>query len=384
VPGVGVPGPDDVQQGLGHVDLVAAQGRPSAALMVRGAAEANGASGRLFEVALVDDVPPVTRERSATRLAEMRKAATSHVALVLRDSAGTELARYPLADIGPPVHGVAGAGFAFVEWVDAQEGLASVAIEWQGGTAERTASATAPRVDIVGPGTGTALDRPFTLEWRGQDADGDPLVYDVLASADGGRTWRVIARHLAGTSVALDTHQMKGSDRARLRVRASDGFHTAQADTGDVKVPDSGPQLVLIMSPREGSTYPTKGLVVLSARASDLEDGRVERFTWSSDRDGELGRGAQLETRELSPGEHRITVQATDKAGNTAEASVGIVIDGAQVADVPDRATLARLERILHEHRDTGGSNIRLWAVGGAAALLLGVAVVVARRRRAV
>lgn len=282
------------------------------------------------------------------------------------------------------MHGLARGTFSFVEWLEAPDGVARVALEWQGGTSERRPSAAAPSLAITSPSPGAALDGAFTLAWRAEDPDGDPLTFDVLASRDDGRSWRVLARHLTGSSVRLHTERLAGGDRVRLRVRASDGFHTAQADAGPLRVPDAPPLLVLVTSPVDGASFPRRALVVLTARASDLEDGLVATYAWSSDLDGALGTGAELHTRALSPGTHRITVRATDRGGTTREASVRVEVDGSRTADAPGDATLARLDRVLRDHRDPdgrGGGATGVTVAGLGAAAILGALAALRRVR---
>ena len=61
--------------------------------------------------------------------------------------------------------------------------------------------------------------------------------------------------------------------------------------------------------------------VVLAGNGWWLEDARpeLERLSWCSDRDGELGRGQTVRTT-LSPGEHRLVLTAGDgeRAGEEA------------------------------------------------------------------
>lgn len=399
-PDQGVPGPGGLQGVLGvPVRLIAAQGAAGPTLLVSGTAREDGAAAELFEVALRTDVPAAAVARSKDRLAAMAEAdPPSRVALVLYDAAGRELGRHPLARTGPPPDEGRRPTFSFVEWIPAPAGLARVAVEPAPGSgvtarvtaAQRAASPTAPTVEITGPTAGTALNGPFAVEWKGGDADRDALRYDVLASPDGGGTWNVVARQLGGTRLELRSDQLPASERTRLRVVASDGFRTGHADTGDLVVPDGPPRLVLVTGPPSGTTYALRDLVVLSGRAVDLEDGPVERLAWSSDRDGALGTGAEVATRALSVGEHVITLRATDRGGATGQATVRVVVDGARTADVPDAATLARLERIVRDHRaaDDGGDGSSsapayVLAAVAAAGALAGVLVLRRRRRNA-
>lgn len=385
-PEVGVPGPDGIQGSLGRpVQLISAQ-RPASTVFVSGFASNAGTRGRLFELGVREEVPPETLRRSERRLAEMAEASPpSPVAIVFYDQGGRELGRHPLARVGPPPDEGPGDAFSFVEWIPAPAGLTRVVLEGGGKVlGERKLSASVPQVEVVAPTAGSALAGAFTLEWQGRDADGDALRYDVLVSPDGGETWTVVARQITATKHELEADQLPASGRTRFRILAYDGFATAHAETGDLSVSNSGPKLVLITGPAGGSTYALNDLVVLSGRASDLEDKMVEKLAWTSDRDGELGIGPEVATRDLSAGEHVITLKATDSQGLTGEATVRVVIDGSRVADAPDAATQARLRTVLSDHHSSSETDGLSWAPVAAVvgvSLLLGAAGVARHRR---
>ena len=87
-------------------------------------------------------------------------------------------------------------------------------------------SHTPPVVTVTFPNGGEMLRDRQTITWQAFDADGDPLLYDLLYSADGGRTWLPLATRLRETNYTFYTHQIAASRTALLRVMASDGFHT--------------------------------------------------------------------------------------------------------------------------------------------------------------
>ncbi|MBI4730910.1 MAG: PKD domain-containing protein, partial [Chloroflexi bacterium] len=68
---------------------------------------------------------------------------------------------------------------------------------------------------------------------------------------------------------------------------------------------------------------------LVSADAFDWEDGPInnpDSYSWSSDKDGQLGTRSWLVVSTLSPGEHTLTVTVSDANGNPASASVQITI----------------------------------------------------------
>ena len=118
-------------------------------------------------------------------------------------------------------------------------GVTRVSLQKQGAEiAFRAASANAPAVQWLSPSsTETWQDSsPRTLRWQASDADGAPLTYQLSYSPDNGLTWLPIALDLASTEYILNPARIEGGAMVRLRVRASDGFHTASAEVGPLTV----------------------------------------------------------------------------------------------------------------------------------------------------
>ena len=68
---------------------------------------------------------------------------------------------------------------------------------------------------------------------------------------------------------------------------------------------------------------------MLSGSGMDMEDGSLpdSSLVWSSNRQGELGIGPSVPINSLLPGQHIITLTATDSYGISAQTSVMIYID---------------------------------------------------------
>ena len=161
-----------------------------------------------------------------------------------------------------------------VPWV---RGTARIEIVRQGGdtipsasVGERFVSATPPVVSLASPhprlsrrgarggqletifvGPGESLD----LQWDASDADGDDLVFVVMASADGGDNWSVLRGWIEEErSVEIPSRTMPDGELL-VRVVATDGVHRSESE----------PLAVEFMS----------GLIF----SSDFEDGHTS--TWS-------------------------------------------------------------------------------------------------------
>jgi hypothetical protein len=172
------------------------------------------------------------------------------------------------------------------------------------------------------PVTGTV-----TLSWTASDPDGDPLLFDVLYSRDGGASFQPHHLNISTTSVPVDTSFLGGSDNAVLRVVANDGSQTAHADSAAFVMAAKPPQ-VHITSPTDGTKVHYGQLVNLSGEALDLQDGGVsgEDLVWTNQK-GLLGTGSFLALTDLPVGVNWITLTATNTIGLSASASVTVTVD---------------------------------------------------------
>ena len=102
---------------------------------------------------------------------------------------------------------------------------------------------------------------------------------------------------------------------------------------------------VRITSPQDGDSFEIGETITFSCSARDFEDGDLsgEAIVWTSSIDGKIGTGAEFATDSLSPGEHVITVTATDSAGGYTTHEITIMIGGdnatTTTTTTPDNAT---------------------------------------------
>lgn len=195
--------------------------------------------------------------------------------------------------------------------------------------AERKVSPNYPKVTLVPlKSVKEALTGRQTISWEASDTDGDPLTFTVEYSFDGGKNWIPVSVGLTRNSLAIDFNSLPGSDKALIRVLASDGVNTSEARLGQTfRVARKGPQLTL--------SVPTTGVLTLpnivEATAFDWEDGLLTdpaAYRWSSNRDGLLGTGPWmfLSNLVLSPGEHTITLTVSDSDKNNATATLAVSV----------------------------------------------------------
>lgn len=222
-------------------------------------------------------------------------------------------------------HDAGGVFWLALPW---NENARSVVFKYQGNVIGAVkASLNAPTVAITSAGPSAWPDSgPVTITWSASDLDGDPLTSLVEYSSDGGTSWTTIAANLAETSLTIDTSFFPGSDQARLRVLVSDGFNTGSVLSHTFRVGKKIP-LAHVSWPQDGTQLEAGTPLLLEALAFDPEDGMLDpqSLQWSSDRDGNLGKGDLL-VDTLSAGTHTLTVTGTDSNGNAAQAQVRLNI----------------------------------------------------------
>lgn len=191
------------------------------------------------------------------------------------------------------------------------------------------ASAHRPTIELLSPNGGEMIAADsLTIRWAASDPDGDSLRYFVEFSADGGTSWEALAVDWTDTELVVPKNTLPGGSDLRVRVEATDGFWSAfDSSNAAFRVTDNPPE-VFLLSPQDETTVTYGSLVRLEATTLDSEDGNLPdaKVSWASDLNGPLGTGLKIDraVSDLKPGEHRITVTATDSAGNTATATVAL------------------------------------------------------------
>ncbi|WP_287158338.1 BACON domain-containing carbohydrate-binding protein [Chloroflexus sp.] len=189
-------------------------------------------------------------------------------------------------------------------------------------------SANPPTVSNVAlAGAPSPVTGTVTLNWTASDPDGDPLTFDILYQRVGETEFRPVRLGVTGNSAQIDTALFSGGG-AVLRVVASDGGHTAQADTTPFTVANKPPR-VTILNPATGLRIRYGQIVNFSGEAFDLQDGWLDgaSLVWRNQRGQVLGSGPLLSVTDLLVGTNTITLTATNSRGMTASASVVVVVD---------------------------------------------------------
>lgn len=167
------------------------------------------------------------------------------------------------------------------------------------------------------------------LSWIADDFDDEQLKYTVFYSADGGKKYDVLSYNSTEKSARFEANTLKTSNSARFAVSASDGLRSVFLETGIFSVFGT-PPTVQITSPSAGTVVAERQGFVISARGYDTEDGNLSpnSFSWSSNLDGPIGSGhfLSLSASDLTPGNHTITVTATDSSGLQTVSSINITV----------------------------------------------------------
>ena len=174
-----------------------------------------------------------------------------------------------------------------------------------------------------------AAKADLAVSWSASDADaGAALRVSLDYSSDGGTSWRTVAIETNSGVTTLERTLLTPSDRARLRLRVSDGFDETWVVSDRFAV-SRRPPTVSISSPRRGKRFLSSDSVYLSATAYDDADEFLDgrSITWL---DGKrvIGTGRLASASSLAPGAHTIRARARDARGRAAEASVRIVVTG--------------------------------------------------------
>lgn len=207
---------------------------------------------------------------------------------------------------------------------------------------------TPPTVSVLSPADGAVVEPNTLVELYGAAQDGqdaeDQLTISWESSLDGvlgtdppdgdGNVYLPVASLSSGehviTLTAVDTDAESASTSIALTV-------------GPGSVVEGTPPTVVILGPSEGQVFNASDAVNLIAAVTDAEDAYDTLTVEVIDvPDGSLWTGAPAATGSLTvpltltPGQHLVTLNATDTHGNTSSATVGFEVmeDGRPVVEI--------------------------------------------------
>jgi hypothetical protein len=200
--------------------------------------------------------------------------------------------------------------------------------------AETARSSAVPEVVLYSPTSGGFEGQPdnAVTRWLGSDADGDDLYYMIQYSSGfdqaGERVWQTLALDWTDQQLPVLLGALAGSEEAMVRILATDGFNTFTVSSSPFTVEGKAPR-VKILTPDDGIIMVSGQRVVALGTGFDLEDGLLvsNALSWSSNLNGPLGTGLQLDLCILTPGMHEITLEGTDSEGKTGSEAVYVTVN---------------------------------------------------------
>ncbi len=228
--------------------------------------------------------------------------------------------------------------------------------------ASKNASPHLPNITLSSPSGGAVISgSSFMVTWQASDLDGDALKYAVQLSRDNGGTWQTLVSDLETTTLDVPTADLAGTNTALVRVLASDGFNTAQAQTNATfTLPKHSPS-VTISEPTYNQIYADKQTINLVGMAYDPEEGALadSSLTWSLDGSAlQAGHHVQLDSSTLSPGIHCATLRAQDTDQQTSTTNICFYVENSPAQHALDNSQFFVGQHyldFLNRHPDPAG-----------------------------
>lgn len=270
----------------------------------------------------------IVRLRHLTSVASVPARVPGPYSIRLFNAANTQLADYPFTPTSDGHDNEIGAlGFSqVVDFVAGARQVQIVRIADGKVLASAAISANPPVIGNVAlQGAPNPVAGMVTLGWTASDSDGDPLTFDILYSRDGGASFQPVRTHVTGNSASIDSSHF-GGGQGILRVIASDGVNSAQADSAPFTVAPK-PPVPMILLPGDGTQIQYGQLVNFSGAAMDLQDGGVSgsNLVWTT-KDGVLGTGELISSDNLPVGTNVITLTATNSEQLSASTTVTVIV----------------------------------------------------------
>ena len=196
------------------------------------------------------------------------------------------------------------------------------------GTASVSISVGGAEVVIDSPedGASYAYNESVSLSGSAEDPEDGTLSGDALVwnSDLNGELGIGSPLELAGERLSVGSHVVS--------LIATDGDNVSMTASVTIEVRENEAPVVIIDRPSDGESFRGGESIALSGSAEDAEDGTLteDSLVWTSDQDGEVGRGEQvvLAAGVLREGEHALTLEAIDSALEVTTETIEVTILG--------------------------------------------------------
>lgn len=193
-----------------------------------------------------------------------------------------------------------------------------------------------PAISLIAPAAGSAINDALTVSWQASDPDASDILHFNIEYSPDGANWITLAEdrpNFPGQTTQSFTLKnplaLAGSTgaTARVRVTASDGYHTASATSGAFSVAQRAP-VATITTPRADESFKAGVDVPLRGNGFDAESGVLgdSALVWAVD-GAVAASGGDTSARGLAPGAHTVVLTATDATGRKGVAQTTLKID---------------------------------------------------------
>jgi len=186
--------------------------------------------GELLESYTIMGVPDLL---AASDLTPEDPRSSAGWSVVLTDRSGEMLSRNPFQAVWRPADTSYDRSVISAVWrIPTHPDTAAIELHGPNGMVDEIRlSTSAPTVRITSPAADATVNPTgdkLSIRWSGSDPDGDPLVYSVLYSPDGGETWRREGAEVTGTEFTIDV--IGRPAEPMIRVLATDGARSGEAE----------------------------------------------------------------------------------------------------------------------------------------------------------
>ncbi len=175
-------------------------------------------------------------------------------------------------------------------------------------------SKNTPQIEFINLNENQKLDDIATISWKGVDADDDTIYYELWYCPNEDDFINV-ATNITSTSIEVNFSEYPGTKDGYFYLYATDGILTSEIDSPTIQVNYKAPEILYIQD--EIIDYKITDEIFLDIDIYDIQDGWIyDDVQWLLDgREFMTGSMLWIWPYEVAPGEHTLTVKATNSEG---------------------------------------------------------------------